>query len=61
MHNPDDTNPAFKPPRFWFYYLQRVCIWGQWSIAQARFSHQRALLRYQQHQAQHSKRAGDSI
>jgi hypothetical protein len=61
IHNPDDTNPAFKPPRFLFYYVQRVCIWGQWSIAQARYSYQRELLRYKQQQAQKSKHSGDTI
>jgi hypothetical protein len=60
-HHPDDNNPAFKPPRFLFYYMQRVFIWGQWSIAQARYSHQRELLRYKHQQAQNSIRSGDTV
>lgn len=59
-HNPDDIL-AFKPPHFLYYYVQRVCIWGQWSIAQARFSHRRELLRYQHQQAQHSKHSVDTL
>ena len=58
-HNPDD-NLAFKPPHFLFYYMQRVFIWGEWSIAQARYSHQRALLRYQQQRAQNEATSGDN-
>jgi hypothetical protein len=57
--NPDDRL-AFKPPHFLFYYMQRVFIWGQWSIAQARYSHQRELLRYQQQQAQGGTTAGEN-
>jgi len=39
---------AFKPPRFLYYYLQRIFIWGEWSIVQARYSYRRELFRYQQ-------------
>jgi len=59
-HNPDD-NLAFKPPHFLFYYMQRVFIWGQWSIAQARYLHRRELLRYQQQQAQNGTSSGDNV
>jgi hypothetical protein len=57
-HNPDD-NLAFKPPHFLFYYMQRVFIWGEWSIAQARYSHRRELLRYQQYQTQRKSNADE--
>jgi hypothetical protein len=60
-HNPDDNDLVFKPPRFWFYYMQRVFIWGQWSIAQARYSHQRELLRYKQQQAQSRTSSGGNV
>jgi hypothetical protein len=60
-HNPDDKYPAFKPPHFLFYYMQRVFIWGQWSIAQARYSHRRELLRYQQQLAQDGTLPGDNV
>ena len=58
-HNPDD-NLAFKPPHFLFYYMQRVFIWGQWSIAQAHYSHRRELLRYQQQQAHNGTTSDDN-
>jgi hypothetical protein len=56
-----DDNLAFKPPHFLFYYMQHVFIWGQWSIAQARYSHRRELLRYQQQQAQNTPTSGDNV
>jgi len=59
-HNPD-ANQAFKPPRFLVYYMQRVFIWGQWSIAQARYYYRRDLLRYQQQQAQDGTSPGDNV
>jgi len=60
-HNPDDNEPVFKPPHFLFYYMQRVFIWGQWSIAQARYSYWRELLRYQQQQVQSGTISGDNV
>lgn len=51
-HNdPRDHDYAVEPPGFLFYYLQRICIWGEWSLSQARYYHRRDLLRYQQYQA----------
>lgn len=51
-NNPQDDDYVFKPPGFFLFYLQRIFIWGQWSIAQARYFYRRDLLRYQQYQAQ---------
>jgi hypothetical protein len=59
--NNPDNNFAFKPPHFLFYYLQRIFIWGEWSITQARYYHRRELLRYQQQQAQSETTAGDNV
>jgi hypothetical protein len=51
-NNRPDQNNRFKPPRFLVYYLQRLFIWGEWSISSARYYHQRDLSRYKQYQAQ---------
>jgi hypothetical protein len=48
---PDD-NDRFKPAHFLVYYLQRLFIWGEWSIGNARYYHRRALRRYKRYQAQ---------
>jgi hypothetical protein len=60
-HHRDSSDQAFKPPRFLFYYMQRIFIWGQWSIVHARYSHRRELLRYQQQHAQSGTISGDKI
>jgi hypothetical protein len=60
-NNPDTHDQSFKPPHFLFYYMQRICIWGEWSIAQARYSHRRELLRYQQQQAQSETTSSDNV
>jgi hypothetical protein len=59
-HNPDANDQAFKPPHFLFYYMQRIFIWGEWSIAQARYFHRRELLRFRQQQAQNGMRSSDN-
>ena len=51
-NDPRDSGFAFKPPSFLFYYIQRAFIWGEWSLAQARYYHRRDLLRYRQYQAE---------
>jgi hypothetical protein len=53
-------NDRFKPARFPIYYLQRLFIWGEWSISSARYRHRRELRRYEQYQAQ-QKRDPDHI
>ena len=58
-NNRDSSDQAFRPPSFLFYYMQRIFIWGQWSIAQARYSHRRELLHYQEQQAQNQAPAED--
>jgi hypothetical protein len=55
-----DSGGAFKPPGFLFYYVQRALIWGEWSIAQARYYHRRDLLRYQQYQAEQQTDTDDT-
>jgi len=45
----------FKPARFPLYYLQRLFIWGEWSISSARYRHRRELARYQRYQAQQKR------
>jgi hypothetical protein len=45
-------NDRFKPARFPIYYLQRLFIWGEWSINRARYRHRRELMRYQRYRAQ---------
>jgi hypothetical protein len=45
-------NDRFKPAHFLVYYLQRLFIWGEWSISNARYRHRRELARYQRYQAQ---------
>jgi hypothetical protein len=52
-NDPHNEAYVFKPPSFLFYYWQRIFIWGEWSISQARYYHRRDLLRYEQYQAQH--------
>jgi hypothetical protein len=59
LNNPDTNSQAYKPPHFLLYYIQRVFIWGEWSIAQARYYHRRELLRYQQQQAQNGTTLGN--
>jgi hypothetical protein len=50
-------NDRFKPTHFLVYYLQRLFIWGEWSIASARYYHQRELARYERYQAQQKRDA----
>ena len=59
-NNPDTNGQAYKPPHFLFYYMQRIFIWGQWSIAQARYFHRRDLLRYLEQQAPRGTASGDN-
>jgi hypothetical protein len=51
-HEQPTENDRFKPARFLVYYLQRLFIWGEWSISSARYRHRRELARYQRYQAQ---------
>jgi hypothetical protein len=53
QHNQSNENDRYKPPHFLVYYLQRLLIWGDWSISNARYYHQRQLTRYHQYQARH--------
>ena len=46
-----NENDRFKPPPFLVYYLQRLFIWGEWSISSARYYYRRDLTRYQRYQA----------
>ena len=50
--DPPTENDRFKPARFPIYYLQRLFIWGEWSISSARYRHRRELMRYQRYQEQ---------
>ena len=58
--DPQDSDYVFKPPGFLFYYLQRIFIWGEWSISQARYYYRRDLRRFQQYQAQRKTNTDDS-
>ena len=59
MHDNDRDQPTendrFKPAHFPIYYLQRLFIWGEWSISSARYSHRRELTRYLRYQAQKNR------
>src|SRR5262249_31576185 len=57
--NLPNENHRFKPPRFVVYYLQRLFIWGEWSISSARYYHRRDLARYQHYQAQRTSEPDD--
>ncbi len=59
--NNSDANQAFKPPHFLFYYMQRIFIWGQWSLTQARYTHRRELLRYQEQQEHDGTSSSDNV
>jgi hypothetical protein len=59
-YDPPTENDRFKPAHFPIYYLQRLCIWGEWSISSARYRHRRELTRYLRYQAQ-QKRDVDHI
>jgi hypothetical protein len=48
-------NDRFKPARFLVYYLQRLFIWGEWSMRSARYRHRRELARYHRYQAQQKR------
>jgi hypothetical protein len=50
---PEDDR--FKPAPFLLYYLQRLFIWGEWSLSSARYRHQRELTRYQRYQEQQKR------
>ena len=51
-HEQPTENDRFEPAHFLVYYLQRLFIWGEWSISRARYRHRRELARYQRYQAQ---------
>jgi hypothetical protein len=49
--DPPTENDRFKPAHYLVYYLQRLFIWSEWSMSNARYRHQRELTRYQRYQA----------
>jgi hypothetical protein len=54
-HDQPTENDRFKPAHFLVYYLQRLFIWGEWSISSARYRHRRELTRYEHYQAQQKR------
>jgi hypothetical protein len=50
--DPPTENDRFKPAPFLVYYVQRLFIWGEWSMSSARYRHRRELVRYQRYQAE---------
>ena len=50
--DPPTENDRFKPAPFLVYYVQRLFIWGEWSISSAQYHYRRELTRYQHYQAQ---------
>jgi len=54
-HDQPTENDRFKPAPFVVYYLQRLFIWGEWSLSSARYRHRRELTRYQRYQEQHKR------
>jgi hypothetical protein len=53
-------NDRFKPAPFLLYYLQRLFIWGEWSLSSARYRHGRELTRYQRYQEQQKRDPDDT-
>ena len=64
MHDNDRDQPTendrFKPAHFPIYYLQRLFIWGEWSISSARYRHRREWARHRCYQAQQKRALDDT-